>query len=197
MAGSARHRAGTWHDAATLVAAFAGTSNGAKAVVPALRRLRAALPRAKLLLLWPAEVEPPPGACTLADRRIDYRSPEPPRSGRTGGPREGDLSDLTAASGLDAAIAALAAHSAYQAIVFTESGAAPYAAAYVCYLAGIPERVGLTAEFGGAVLSRAVPPPAGTAEHERHLFLLDALGFGGALHGRLDAPAPTAALGSS
>ncbi|NJO04124.1 MAG: glycosyltransferase family 9 protein [Chloroflexaceae bacterium] len=35
------------------------------------------------------------------------------------------------------------------ALILTGAGRSPYALAYLCYLAGIPVRVGLSAEFGG------------------------------------------------
>ena len=43
------------------------------------------------------------------------------------------------------------------AIILTQSGQSPYAAAYLCYLAGIPIRVGQSCEFGGSVLSHVLP----------------------------------------
>lgn len=59
------------------------------------------------------------------------------------------------------------------AIVFTAAGQSPYAIAYLCYLAGVPIRVGQSIEFGGGVLSDRVPPAGG----DRHLHLLRAVGI--------------------
>ncbi|KAM3111178.1 glycosyltransferase family 9 protein [Phormidesmis sp. 146-33] len=59
------------------------------------------------------------------------------------------------------------------AILFPQDSQSPYPLAYVCYLAEIPIRVGWSDEFGGGVLSHWV-----TAQGERHLALLDAIGLG-------------------
>ena len=46
------------------------------------------------------------------------------------------------------------------ALILSAPGHSPYGAAYACYLAGVPVRLGQSAEFGGAVLSHCVIPPA-------------------------------------
>jgi hypothetical protein len=64
------------------------------------------------------------------------------------------------------------------AIIFSEPGASPYSAAYVCYLAGVTVRLGQSVEFGGGVLSQRILPSATScppAEH--HLHLLAATGL--------------------
>jgi len=38
------------------------------------------------------------------------------------------------------------------AVIFTNDGESPYPLAYICYLAGIPLRLGRSLEFGGSVL---------------------------------------------
>jgi hypothetical protein len=45
------------------------------------------------------------------------------------------------------------------ALIFTAPNQSPYALAYLCYLAGIPIRVGQSQEFGGSVLSACIAPP--------------------------------------
>ena len=55
------------------------------------------------------------------------------------------------------------------AIIFTNES--PYPFAYLCYLAGIPIRIGLSAEFGGGVLSHPVQPPENA--QNRYLYLLE------------------------
>jgi len=165
MTGSTGHAAEGWRDADVVVAAFAGTRAGGAAVVPAIRVLRAALPRATLLLLWPEEAAIPPRLSALADRCLEYPSPhaETRRAGR---------------DAVERVVAVLAAAAARGAVVFTESGWAPYVPAYLVYLAGIARRAGITAEFGGAVLSQPIaPPPREMPEEARHLFLLEAIGF--------------------
>lgn len=64
------------------------------------------------------------------------------------------------------------------AIIFTSFSQSPYPPAYVCYLAGIPVRIGHSREFGGGVLSHWYqPPPKGGHQAERNLFLLESAGF--------------------
>ena len=129
-------------------------------LAPALRRLRSALPGARLVLLAgsPAERLPP----FAAD--VDEVLTDPARAGT--GPALASIERLAAAR-LDAAI------------VFTAAGESPFEAAYLAYLAGIPLRAGISAEFGGGVLSPWVrPPPRDTPGAGRHLFLLGELGLG-------------------
>ncbi|PPS42303.1 glycosyltransferase family 9 protein [Chroococcidiopsis sp. TS-821] len=64
------------------------------------------------------------------------------------------------------------------AIIFTDRFESPYLLAYLCYLAGIPIRVGQSKEFGGSVLSHWVKPPLeDLPKIDPHLYLLDAVGF--------------------
>ncbi|NJL32891.1 MAG: hypothetical protein HC893_02345 [Chloroflexaceae bacterium] len=63
------------------------------------------------------------------------------------------------------------------ALILTGAGRSPYALAYLCYLAGIPVRVGLSAEFGGGVLSIWQKPPINTQPSQRFIPLLHTLGL--------------------
>lgn len=64
------------------------------------------------------------------------------------------------------------------AIIFTDQSKSPYPLAYLCYLAGIPIRVGQSKEFGGSVLSHWIKPPLeDLPKIDPHLYLLDAVGF--------------------
>src|SRR5690606_546663 len=45
------------------------------------------------------------------------------------------------------------------ALVFTSASQTPVAAAYACFLAGIPLRAGFGGPFSGEVFTDAVPPP--------------------------------------
>lgn len=64
------------------------------------------------------------------------------------------------------------------ALVFTSFSQTPHTPAYACYLAGIPLRAGESKEFGGGVLTTAVPPaPDGLHQVERNLRLVQAVGF--------------------
>ncbi len=64
------------------------------------------------------------------------------------------------------------------AIIFTSFSQSPYPPAFVCYLAGIPVRVGQSREFGGRVLTDWVKaPPDEMHQVDRNLFLLESAGF--------------------
>ncbi|NEQ24377.1 MAG: hypothetical protein F6K28_35725 [Microcoleus sp. SIO2G3] len=63
------------------------------------------------------------------------------------------------------------------AIVLTAPGQSPYPAAYRCYLAGIPIRVGQSIEFGGGVLSQCVKPIETDDPIAHHLHLLRSIGL--------------------
>lgn len=72
-------------------------------------------------------------------------------------------------------IAAIQVHQFEAAIIFTGISQSPYPLAYACYLAGIPLRIGQSAEFGGGVLSHWVKPP--DQPRDRNLFLLESVGL--------------------
>jgi ADP-heptose:LPS heptosyltransferase len=60
------------------------------------------------------------------------------------------------------------------AIIFTNPGESPYPLAYICYLAGIPIRIGQSQEFGGGVLSEWVKLPAKDSHPvDKYLFLIE------------------------
>ncbi|MBD2257217.1 hypothetical protein [Pseudanabaena sp. FACHB-2040] len=63
------------------------------------------------------------------------------------------------------------------AIIFSAPNQSPYAPAYLCYLAGIPVRIGQSREFGGQVLSHCFEPPAPLEPVDPHLHLLQAAGL--------------------
>lgn len=46
------------------------------------------------------------------------------------------------------------------AILLTGAGEAPWGPAYLLYLAGVPVRIGRSAEFGGSLLSHCLPADA-------------------------------------
>ncbi|MEX2543462.1 MAG: glycosyltransferase family 9 protein [Trueperaceae bacterium] len=136
---------------------------------PALRSLKAGLPDSRITLL-----ASPGGAQAAAllpwvDRVIEHRAlwqdlgslPFAPR-------REYDLVERLARAGFDAAI------------IFTSFSQTPHAAAYACYLAGIPLRTGTSKEFAGGVLShelRIGPEADGLHQVDRNMALLEPLGF--------------------
>ncbi|MDX2244724.1 MAG: glycosyltransferase family 9 protein, partial [Leptolyngbyaceae cyanobacterium bins.302] len=64
------------------------------------------------------------------------------------------------------------------AIVLTSFSQTPHAAGYLCYLAGIPLRVGESKEWGGSVFSTEVSSaPDETHQVERNLRLVESVGF--------------------
>ena len=151
---------GRWQDTKVVAAGYAGTPRSAAAIGPAAKSLRRMLSGARLLLLAPVpvfEALPAPIAACF-DARIDY-------------PPDAD------AERLRAAVDALAVETADAAVVFTETGWSAHVPAYLAYLAGVPRRGGITAEFGGALLTDPVRPPATLDAEERHLLLLEALGI--------------------
>lgn len=135
-------------------------ARGAGDLAPALRRLRGSLPGATVVLLAGAP-DGAPADPTLADEVLPARA----------------LARLDPA-GLPALVDRLAAARVDAALVLTAEGESAFEMAYLAYLAGIPLRAGLAAEFGGGVLSPWVRPPAhGTPAVRRHLFLLGELGL--------------------
>jgi len=64
------------------------------------------------------------------------------------------------------------------ALIFTSFSQSPHPAAYACYLAGVPLRVGQSKEFAGGVLSHAAPSlPDGVYQVDRNLHLLEHAGI--------------------
>ncbi len=64
------------------------------------------------------------------------------------------------------------------AVVFTSFSQSPHGPAYVCYLAGIPLRLGESKEFGGGLLTTELRSmPDDLYQAERALQLLEAVGF--------------------
>ncbi len=80
--------------------------------------------------------------------------------------REMELVETLRGQGFDAAI------------VFTSFSQTPHGAAYACYLAGIPLRLGESREFGGGLLSTEIRNlPDDLYQAERSLRLLEGVGF--------------------
>lgn len=64
------------------------------------------------------------------------------------------------------------------AIIFTSFSQTPHPAGYMCYLAGIPLRLGESKEWGGGVLTDEVPSaPDEIHQVERNLRLVESIGF--------------------
>jgi ADP-heptose:LPS heptosyltransferase len=150
---------------------------------PALRALRAYRPDAVLGLL-----ASPAGAAAAAllpwvDEVIEARPAWQQIGGDSGPTREQELE----------LIACLARGTWDAAIVLTSLRQTPWAAAYAAFLAGIPTRAGLAADFGGALLTHPIePPPLELHAAHRNLALLEALGVAPA-GDRLEIRVPDAA----
>lgn len=155
-----------WLQARRLLVACPGGPQVLAPALPALRLLRQVLPEANLTLWTPA--------CPA-----DLEAKLPPI-------RELLLRPLTPGATLRPLINAIKNRDFDAAIIFTGFEESPYPAAYVCYLAGVPLRLGQSREFGGGVLSLWVQPPhrvqpqhnvAGLEQH--HLQLLQEAGLSG------------------
>jgi ADP-heptose:LPS heptosyltransferase len=135
---------------------------------PALRTLRAALPEAHITLMaTPAgtQVAPMlPWVDEVMTERVSWQDvsgtwPLDPALELT-------LVERVRAGRFDAAL------------IFTSFSQSPYPPAFICYLAGIPVRLGQSKEFGGAMLSQWVRPlPDDTHQVDRNLHLLEAAGL--------------------
>lgn len=80
-------------------------------------------------------------------------------------------------SWLDASTSQWLSQAAFNvAILFTAPGRSPYTMAYICYLAGIPIRLGQSIEFGGGVLTSCVHPIEDCVDIEDyHLHLIHSI----------------------
>ena len=132
---------------------------------PVLRALRAGLPRARLTLLAsPAGSEAAPLLAPWLDELLVHWALWQDISDHV--PRDPERER--------ALVAELAARSFDAAFILTSFSQSPHPPAFVCYLAGIPVRVGQSKEFGGGVLTHWVEPlPDPTNQVERNLHLLE------------------------
>jgi lipopolysaccharide heptosyltransferase II len=72
-------------------------------------------------------------------------------------------------------------HDLSAAFIFTGPWQSPLPAAYACYLAGIPYRIGFSRELSGGVLSfHSMPPAEETHQADRNLSLLETVSISGA-----------------
>lgn len=124
-----------------------------------LRRVRAALPSASVVLLA-SGASADPNHAALVDEVVS-----------------GEALTRLDPTGIRTLIDQLAAAHFDAALVFTAADETAFDGAYLAYLAGIPVRAGLATEFGGALLSTCVHPPPGLSESRRDRFLLDQLRY--------------------
>jgi ADP-heptose:LPS heptosyltransferase len=157
---------------------------------PALRSFRQAIPQVEITLMAsPAGAQAAqllPWVDQVIVHRPIWQETRPSTTVRAGEDRE--LIERLAAEQFDAAF------------IFTSFSQTPHAAAYACYLAGIPVRVGESKEFGGRVLTHSpATRPDSIHQVERNLGLLELMGI--PIHDSLlgikipeEARAPAAAL---
>ena len=157
-----------WSNVRRLVAIRLDNIGDVVMLGPALRALRRELPDASITLMAsPAGAQVAPllpwidevFALSAVWQDASWKMPLDPR-------REQSLVENMAKRNFDAAI------------IFTSFSQSPYPPAYVCYLAGIPLRIGQSREFGGSLLTQWVTPPPDSAHQvDRNLHLLAAAGF--------------------
>jgi ADP-heptose:LPS heptosyltransferase len=149
---------------------------------PALRALRRAAPRARLDLL----AAPAGAAAAALLPEVDgvlTASVSWQKAGGEDVPVTDDL-DLVERIGWGGYEAA---------VILTSFSQAPWPAAYLCRLAGVPVRVGMSKEFGGAGLTHWVPsPPDETHQVDRALHMLERAGVP-PVEGRLRVRVPAEA----
>jgi ADP-heptose:LPS heptosyltransferase len=157
---------------------------------PALRALRQAAPGAGLdLLVSPtgAAVAPLlPEVDGVVAASVSWQRIDPPAGD--------DPALFGVTSGDDLALIGRVRSGAYDAaVILTSFAQSPWPAAYLCRFAGIPVRIGMSREFGGAGLTHWVPAlPNGMHQVDRALSLLRRVGVP-SLDTRLSLVVPPAA----
>ncbi|MEV7803953.1 glycosyltransferase family 9 protein [Microbispora sp. NPDC088329] len=149
---------------------------------PALRALRRAAPRARLDLL----AAPAGAAAAALLPEVDGVLTASVSWQKTGG------EDVPVTDDLD--LVERIRWGGYEAaVILTSFSQAPWPAAYLCRLAGVPVRVGMSKEFGGAGLTHWVPsPPDETHQVDRALYMLERAGVP-PVEGRLRVRVPAEA----
>jgi hypothetical protein len=133
---------------------------------PTVRGLRASLPGARITLLASPDGSAAGELLPWVDDIVTWRAVWQDAAGAMpfDPEREADAIDRLRSLHADAAL------------ILTSFSQTPFAAAYACYLAGIPIRVGHGALFGGSVLSHPVAGPAPEHQADRNLHLLGGIG---------------------
>lgn len=103
--------------------------------IPRLQELRQSLPSAAITLMTSYAISQPEVLSWVDDVLV----------------HEGTLFTSNTEREL-ALIKTLSSRAFDAAVIFTNDGESPYPLAYICYLAGIPLRLGRSLEFGGSVL---------------------------------------------
>jgi len=141
----------SWQCVRQLLVVFPGDA----AVPIVLQKLHQCLPEAEITLLVPS-----PQAVSLVTGEVLVH------------PAVGDI-DQTAPL-LQDLISTLRPYQFEGAVIFTRTSQSPHVLAYVCYLAGIPLRLGQSQEFSGGVLSHWIQAsPQQTHDLDHYLYLLE------------------------
>lgn len=148
-----------WQNVRRLLGCFVGdTSGDMGALEPALQTLRQ-LPETELVVLSQVVLTPDEAQWSL----VSLTSPS-----HAAKPFTATLIDI---------IEMLRVYCFDAAIIFTPPYRSPYTLGYLCYLAGIPIRIGQSQEFGGSVLSCVTPLPDPVPLSNYYLHLLNAAGL--------------------
>jgi ADP-heptose:LPS heptosyltransferase len=135
---------------------------------PSLRAMRAAMPAARITLMTSRAGAQATPLLPWIDNVLVHRAAWQ-QLGEAGAP---DVEEQLLLA------EALAEHDFDAAFIFTSFGQSPYPAAHVAYLAGIPVRVGQSAEWGGQMLTHLVRPlPDDAHQVDRNLHLLESVGI--------------------
>lgn len=168
MAADAQQRTGNSESPARILAIRLDNLGDVIMLGPALRAVKAAMPKARITLLCaPAGAQAAP-LLPWVDDLLVHRA---------------IWQDASGAMPLDpvremAFIETLRAGQYDAALIFTSFSQSPYPPAMACYLAGIPVRIGQSREFGGSLLSQWVQPlPDAAHQTDRNLHLVNAAGY--------------------
>jgi ADP-heptose:LPS heptosyltransferase len=135
---------------------------------PVLRTLREALPQAELTLLTSAEGSQLAPLLPWVDHvMVDQAIGQDVSESRSINPRD-DIAFVERLRRQNFSIA----------LIFTSISQSPMRAAYACYMAGIPYRVGFAQGMSGSIFSHVLRPPLDDVHQvDRNLGLLQAIGI--------------------
>lgn len=131
-----------WTTVQRILVTQAGSGANVAELGTEISRLQQAAPQADLVLL-----------CTPTASQTALALPDVAEILVHRAASEQELSDSTKALDL---VDVLQSEKFDVAIIFSDAQTSPYALAYICYLAGIPIRIGQSQEFGGGVLTEWV-----------------------------------------
>ncbi|MFM8322529.1 MAG: glycosyltransferase family 9 protein [Chloroflexota bacterium] len=180
-----------WRDVRRLLVVRLDNIGDVVLTTPALRAIKTALPQAHLALLAsPAGAQAAallPSVDEVIPWRAAWQQLDPlPSADPSAPPADLQLIRRLRRGRYDAAV------------ILTSFSQTAYPAAYACYLAGIPLRLGYARDFGGQVLTHPVlPPPDDLHQAERSLHLLRAAGFPAAPGAALELRLPPAAVSAA